>query len=64
MYVKKVNIRDYKCFEGMFSVEFNNGVNILVGDNETGKSTILEATNLALTGIVNGRYLRNELRKV
>lgn len=61
MYVKKVNIKDYKCFEGMFSVEFNNGVNILVGDNESGKSTILEATNLALTGIVNGRYLRNEL---
>ena len=61
MHIKKVNIKDYKCFEGKFSIEFSKGVNILVGDNETGKSTILEATNLALTGILNGRYLRNEV---
>ena len=61
MNIKKVNIWNYKCFEGKFSIEFNQGVNILVGDNETGKSTILESINLALTGILNGRYLRNEL---
>ena len=35
--------------------------NIIVGDNAAGKSTILEAINLALTGQYNGRYLRNEL---
>ncbi|HEY9269229.1 MAG TPA: AAA family ATPase [Methylotenera sp.] len=39
----------------------NQGVNIIVGDNEAGKSTILEAINLALTGVLNGRYLKNEL---
>lgn len=61
MKIEKVNIENYKCFDGKFSVEFNQGVNILVGDNEAGKSTILEAINLALTGILGGRYLRNEL---
>ena len=39
----------------------NKGVNILVGDNEAGKSTIIEAIHLALTGLYNGKYLRNEL---
>lgn len=61
MNIEKVVIENYKCFSGKFSVEFTGGLNILVGDNETGKSTILEAINLALSGILNGRYLRNEL---
>jgi putative ATP-dependent endonuclease of OLD family len=39
----------------------NKGVNILVGNNETGKSTIIEAIHLALTGLHNGKYLKNEL---
>jgi len=42
-------------------LKLNPQVNILVGNNESGKSTILEAINLALTGILNGRYLKNEL---
>ena len=61
MHIKKINIKNYKCFEGLFSVIFNNGINIIVGDNEAGKSTILEAINLALTGVLHGRYLKNEL---
>lgn len=61
MRIKKIKINNYKCFDGWFSIHLNNGVNILVGDNEAGKSTILEAVNLALTGILQGRYLKNEL---
>ena len=60
MKIKKVNIENYKCFKS-FTLDFNDGVNIIVGDNEAGKSTILEAINLALSGLLNGRYLRNEL---
>jgi putative ATP-dependent endonuclease of OLD family len=59
--IKKINIENFKCFKGKFSLEFKDGINILVGNNEAGKSTILEAINLALTGIMNGRYLKNEL---
>lgn len=61
MSIKKINIENFKCFKGKFSLEFNSGINILVGNNEAGKSTILEAVNLALTGVINGRYLKNEL---
>jgi len=57
----KVNIENYKHFNGLFTATFNKGINIIVGDNEAGKSTILEAINLALTGILHGRYLKNEL---
>ncbi len=61
MYIEKVIIQNYKYFYGKFSIDFQDGVNVLVGNNETGKSTILEAVNLALSGILYGRYLRNEL---
>jgi putative ATP-dependent endonuclease of the OLD family len=61
MAISKVIIHNYKYFHGKYSIDFQDGVNVLVGDNETGKSTILEAINLALSGILNGKYLRNEL---
>ncbi len=54
-------IENYKSFKEPFSLSFNDGINIIVGDNEAGKSTILEAINLALTGILHGKYLKNEL---
>jgi putative ATP-dependent endonuclease of OLD family len=61
MYIKNVIIENFKCFNGLFRLKLNEGVNILVGDNEAGKSTILEAIHLALTGLLHGRYLKNEL---
>lgn len=61
MYIKEVNIENFKCFKGKFNLKLNKGLNILVGDNEAGKSTILEAIHLALSGLFNGRYLKNEL---
>ena len=61
MAVKKIKIRNFKCFCGLFELELNNGLNILVGNNETGKSTILEAIHLALTGLYCGKSIRNEL---
>jgi putative ATP-dependent endonuclease of OLD family len=61
MYIKEINIENFKCFKGKFNLELNEGLNILVGDNEAGKSTILDAIHLALTGLLNGKYLKNEL---
>ena len=61
MYIKSVHIENYKIYKGNFDIELSNGVNILVGNNEEGKSTIIEAIHLALTGMLNGRYLKNEL---
>ncbi|MFH0989857.1 MAG: AAA family ATPase [bacterium] len=61
MNIRKAIISNFKCFEGDFSIEFNKNLNIIVGINETGKSTILEAINLALSGWIYGKYLATEL---
>lgn len=61
MHISKVKIENFKCYYGRFEIILKNGLNIIVGDNETGKSTILDAINLALTGMIKGRSVWNEL---
>ncbi|EKN5948096.1 ATP-dependent endonuclease, partial [Yersinia enterocolitica] len=63
MFIEKLTIKNYKGFHGEFSLLLNSGINLIVGDNEAGKSTILEAINIALTGVLNGRYLKNEINQ-
>ncbi|WP_424244253.1 putative ATP-dependent endonuclease of OLD family [Elusimicrobium posterum] len=62
MYIQRIRIENFKCFKNL-DVSFNEKINILVGNNEAGKSTILEAINLALTGQINGRYLKNDINQ-
>ena len=59
MCIEELHIENFKGFRGAFDLSFNKELNILVGDNEAGKSTILEAINLVLTGALNGRFVRH-----
>jgi putative ATP-dependent endonuclease of OLD family len=52
MAIKKVIISNFKQFKDIFEIELNEDINILVGNNEAGKSTIIEAINLAFTGMI------------
>ena len=59
--ITHIHLENFKGFYGCFDLDLHKGLNILVGDNEAGKSTILEAINLALSGVFNGKYIRYEL---
>ena len=56
----KIVIKNYRTFRD-FTLDFDPKMNILVGDNDRGKSTLLEAIGLALTGRIRGRLLAQEL---
>lgn len=58
--IDKVRIRGYRKFKDL-TFTLHPRFNILVGDNDSGKSTVLEAMGLALTGRVNGRHAADEL---
>ena len=60
MAIKKIIIKNFKCFKDI-EIYFNKGLNVLVGNNDSGKSTILEAINLALTGYYGGKNIKSEL---
>ncbi len=58
--INKVVIKNFRRFRDA-TIEFTPGLNMLVGDNEAGKSTVLEAINLALTSRWQGKFLSAEL---
>jgi energy-coupling factor transporter ATP-binding protein EcfA2 len=58
--INRIVISGYRCFKHL-DLEPNPGLNIVVGDNECGKSTLLEAIALGLTGKINGRWAVEEL---
>ena len=51
-YIIKVQIKNFKKFEN-FSIELSNSTNLIIGDNESGKSTILTAIDLVLSANAN-----------
>lgn len=61
MKIAKIKITNFKCYEETFALVLNDGLNVIVGGNESGKTTILEAIHLALTGLLHGRTLKNDL---
>ncbi len=60
MHITRVKIQNYRTIRNT-TVEFHPGVTIVVGDNETGKSTLLEAIHAAVSGQVGGRSIRYQL---
>lgn len=58
--IQKVVIKNFKSIQSL-CLTLNEDINIIVGNNEQGKSTILEAVNLALTATLNKRNVHNEI---
>lgn len=54
MHVKSIKLINFKKFRDEL-LEFNDDVNIFVGDNNAGKSTILEALEIVLNYNHRGR---------
>lgn len=53
MKVQKLRIVNYKKFNDI-TIDMNDNTNIFVGENDSGKTTILEALAMVLTGKING----------
>jgi putative ATP-dependent endonuclease of OLD family len=57
--ISRIIVKNYRCLK-LADVPLNPDINIIVGNNECGKSTLLEAVCLALTGQLNGRPIQSE----
>ncbi|MGN8119684.1 AAA family ATPase [Labrys sp. 22185] len=60
MPIQRIIVKNYRTLK-QADVAFNDDVNIIVGNNEAGKSTLLEAINLALKCQLNRRPAQYEL---
>lgn len=57
MKIQKIIIRNYKIFKNL-KLEFKPNINIIIGNNEAGKTTLLEAIQLVLSAQINYQSLR------
>jgi putative ATP-dependent endonuclease of the OLD family len=58
--IKKVRVKNFKKFANQ-AFEFNDDINVIVGDNECGKSSLLEAIELCLNFCHRGKALGPEV---
>lgn len=61
MAIEKLLIKNYKLIENTI-IELQPDVNIFVGENDSGKSTILEAISIVSTGNLNGRSFEKQIK--
>ncbi len=55
MYIKEIKISNYRNFKNA-SIPFHEGINVIIGHNNTGKSNLLRAIGLVL-GYSDGHRL-------
>lgn len=48
-----ITIKNFRCYEEK-SIEFRRGVNLLIGDNSVGKTSLLRACNLVMNAFFSG----------
>ena len=57
IHITRIYVDGFKRFT-QFTLELNPTFNVIVGDNETGKSSLLEAIGLVITGKYDGRLIQ------
>ena len=61
MIIRKIIVKNYKLLKDV-EISLNPNINIFVGDNDSGKSTILEALSILTTGKLNGCAFERQLK--
>ena len=59
--IDKLVIKNYKIFQNKI-INLNKDINIFVGENDSGKSTILEVLSIVTTGKLNGIGIDRQLK--
>ena len=64
MYLKRLDIKNFRVFdeEGV-SLIFNQGVNAIIGENNSGKSSVIDAIRIAYSTVTYKKdiFFRNQI---
>ena len=64
MHLEKITLKNYKAIEDL-EIDLKNGINLLIGDNGAGKTSVLEGIAVALSGLfvnVSGVSTKNIMK--
>ena len=48
MYLQELRISNFRCFSEPQTIEFSKGINVLVGENDSGKTAIIDAIRIVM----------------
>ena len=51
--MRNIVIKNFRCYENK-SIDFRSGINLLIGDNSVGKTSLLRACNLVMNSFFSG----------
>ena len=51
--MRRVTINNFRCYDSI-SIDFRRGINLLIGDNSVGKTSLLRACNLVMNSFFSG----------
>lgn len=60
MYLRTLDISGFKCFGEPFSIEFHDGLNVLVGENGAGKTGVISAIRQLFNDSESGKRMISE----
>lgn len=60
--MRNVVIKNFRCYENK-SIDFRSGINLLIGDNSVGKTSLLRACNLVMNAFFSGYSDENTVWK-
>ncbi len=60
--MRELTIKNFRCYEEK-NIEFRSGINLLVGDNAVGKTSLLSACNYAMNAFFSGYSDENTVWK-
>lgn len=63
MYIRRLVIKNYKLLNDV-EIDLNPDTTIFVGNNDSGKSTLLEALSILTTGKLDGYAFERQLKTV
>ncbi|MCL1064275.1 AAA family ATPase [Shewanella benthica] len=56
MYLSKLRVKGFRCFENDFNIRLSDGLNVIVGENGAGKTAIISAIRQLFHDSESGRY--------
>lgn len=59
MYIKEVELENFKCFKGKCVIPFSQGFTVIVGPNGAGKTSLLDSIKFVCGGLENTSNLIN-----
>ncbi|EAE7960605.1 DUF2813 domain-containing protein, partial [Listeria monocytogenes] len=63
MYIAELEIEDFRGFKGKNNIFLNSGVNVFIGQNNSGKTTIIKVLELLFSEKSNKRLKISDFQK-